>query len=156
MVPNAELSITTQTTGRFASIAVATTEGLLPNAPSPINATAARFGCAIFTPSTAEGPKPIVANPLGVMKVPGTVIGKLLADAVLVPADVGDDEAVFGNRGPQLGENPFRPHGKLIRRRADAPNPRRFGGTMPAMAARRIDSWAPMPTPQSAIPARAG
>ena len=75
MVPNAELSITTQTTGRFASIAVATTEGLLPNAPSPINATAARFGCAIFTPSTAEGPKPIVASPLGVMKVPGTVIG---------------------------------------------------------------------------------
>ena len=34
-----------------------------------------RFGCATFTPSAAAGPNPIVASPLGVMNVPGTVIG---------------------------------------------------------------------------------
>src|SRR5580704_12965768 len=75
MVPNPELSITSHTTDKPASIAVATTDMLLLNAPSPIRATAARLGCAIFTPSTADGPNPMVASPLGVIKVPGTVIG---------------------------------------------------------------------------------
>ena len=75
IVPKAALSITSQTTPRPASIAVATTDGLLPKAPSPTSATTARSGCASFTPSAAAGPNPIVARPLGVMKVPGTVIG---------------------------------------------------------------------------------
>ena len=67
--------MTSQITPSPASIAVATTDGLLPNAPSPTRATTARSGCAIFTPSAAAGPNPIVARPLGVMNVPGTVIG---------------------------------------------------------------------------------
>jgi hypothetical protein len=75
MVPNAALSITSHTTPRPASIAVATTEGLLPNAPSPMSETTARSGFASLTPSAAAGPNPIVARPLGVMNVPGTVMG---------------------------------------------------------------------------------
>src|SRR4029450_3893846 len=55
MVPNAALSITSQTTPRPASIAVATTEGLLPNAPSPTSATTARSGCASLTPRAGAG-----------------------------------------------------------------------------------------------------
>src|SRR4030095_13436755 len=74
-VPKPALSITSHTTGRSASIAVAITDGLVLNPPSPTRATAARSGCAIFTPRTADGPTPIVARPLGVTKVPGTVIG---------------------------------------------------------------------------------
>ena len=49
--------------------------GCVLKPPSPISDTAARSGCAILTPSTADGPNPIVARPLGVMNVPGTVIG---------------------------------------------------------------------------------
>ena len=75
IVPKAVLSITSQTMPSPASIAVATTDGLLPNAPSPTSATTALSGRAIFTPSAAAGPNPIVASPLGVMNVPGTVIG---------------------------------------------------------------------------------
>ena len=74
MVPNAALSITTNTTFRPASIAVASTAGLLPKPPSPMSATEARFGCATLTPSAADGPKPMVHNPLGVINVPGTVM----------------------------------------------------------------------------------
>src|SRR5262249_58000448 len=40
----------------------------------------------------------------------------LLADAVLVPADVGDDEGIVGQRFFQLGENALRAHRVLIRR----------------------------------------
>ena len=75
MVPNPALSMTSQTTGSSASIAVAMTDGFVLNPPSPMSATAARCGCAIFTPSTAAGPNPIVARPLGVMNVPGDVMG---------------------------------------------------------------------------------
>ena len=115
IVPNAALSITSQTTPSPASIAVATTDGLLPNAPSPISATTARSGCASLTPSAAAGPNPIVARPLGVMNVPGHGDRELLADAVLVPADVGDDEAVFGHRLAQLAEDALGTHRVLAR-----------------------------------------
>ena len=56
-------------------MAVAITEGFVLNPPSPMSDTAARSGCAILTPSTAAGPNPMVASPLGVMNVPGTVMG---------------------------------------------------------------------------------
>ena len=56
-------------------MAVATTDGFAPKPPSPISATTWRPGWATFTPSAAAGPNPIVASPLGVMNVPGTVIG---------------------------------------------------------------------------------
>ena len=75
--------MTTQTTGRSASIAVATTDGFALKPPSPTSDTAARFGNAILTPSTAAGPKPMVASPLGVMNVPGTVIGNCCATPFL-------------------------------------------------------------------------
>ena len=39
---------------------------------------------------------------------------ELLRDAVLVPADVGDDEAVLGQRLAQLAEDALGPEGELV------------------------------------------
>jgi len=75
MVRKPSCPFTTQTTRRFASIAVATTEGLLPNAPSPRSATAARRRSARHLHAEhCRGPNPS-CEPTRVMKVPGTVIG---------------------------------------------------------------------------------
>ncbi len=41
---------------------------------------------------------------------------KLLRDAVLVPADVGDDESVGGDGASQIALDPLGPHRELIRR----------------------------------------
>ena len=71
-------------------------------------------GWATFTPSTAEGPKPMVARPLGRDERPGNRDRELLADAVLVPAHVGDDEAVLRHRLAQLAEDPLRAEGILV------------------------------------------
>ena len=40
--------------------------------------------------------------------------GKLLADAVLVPAHVGGDDGIAGQHFPHLGQNAFGHHGKGI------------------------------------------
>ena len=115
MVPNPALSITSQTTGSSASIAVAITDGFVLNPPSPISATAARSGCAILTPMTADGPKPIVASPLGVMNVPGTVIGNCWPTPFLFQPTSVTMKPSSGTALPQFRKNPFRPQRKLVR-----------------------------------------
>ena len=136
-MPKPALSITSQTTGRSASIAVATTDGLALKPPSPTSDTAARSGCAIFTPSTAAGPNPIVARPLGVMNVPGTVIGNCWRDAVLVPADVGDDEAVFGHALCAARSECAPDASETDSSSTDDPSSRRTPGGRAAMSSRR-------------------
>ena len=62
---------------------------------------------------------------------------KLLADAVLVPADVGDDEAVFGHGLAQLAEDPLGPHRELIRAPLMIPVRRRTPCRPRAISSRR-------------------
>ena len=61
MVPNAQLFMITHTTATFSSNAVASIAGFWPKPPSPTSATTTRSGRAIFAPSAAGAPKPIVA-----------------------------------------------------------------------------------------------
>ena len=75
MVPNALLFITTQTTPTFRSRAVYRTAGLAPKPPSPTSDTTTRSGHAIFAPSAAGAPKPMVANPPGVNTEPAVRTG---------------------------------------------------------------------------------
>ena len=91
--------MTTQIGAMPISTAVATTFGLEPKAPSPTSAIAGRSMPAAATPSTADGPKPIVEKPPGRQERVGRVDRVLLRDAVLVPADVRDQDGV-GHRAP--------------------------------------------------------
>src|ERR1039458_10172348 len=75
--------MTTQMAGIFASMAVAITDILALNPPSPVREIAARSGLPCLTPRTAAGPNPMVANPLVVMNVPGTVNGNCWATPFL-------------------------------------------------------------------------
>jgi hypothetical protein len=52
----------------------------------------------------------MVARPPGVKIVPGSRIGKLLADPVLVPAHVGRDERVARDRRAHVGEDALGAH----------------------------------------------
>ena len=107
--------MTSQTTPRPASIAVATTDGLLPNAPSPMSATTARSGCADLDAQRRRRPEAHRRQPARRDEGAGHGDRELLADAVLVPADVGDDVAVLGNGLAQLAEDPLRTHRVLAR-----------------------------------------
>ena len=89
MVPNALLFMITQTTAMSSSNAVASDRRVLAEAAVADSATTTGPGSAIFAPSAAGAPKPIVAKPPGVKIAARRVDRELLAHAVLVPAHVG-------------------------------------------------------------------
>ena len=60
-MPNAKLFIITQITAMSYSNAVASTEGIWPNPPSPTSAITVRSGKASYAPIAACAPKPNVA-----------------------------------------------------------------------------------------------
>ena len=84
-----------------------------------------RSGCAIFTPSAAAATKPHRRQPARRDERAGYVDRKLLADTVLVPAHVGDDERILGGGASQLAEDAFGPQRELIGRSTDRPSSRR-------------------------------
>ena len=111
----ASLSMMTQTTGKSASIAVATTDGFALKPPSPTSDTAARSGSRHLDAEHGRGPEAHRREAARSDERAGNRDWELLRDTVLVPADVGDEEAVFGECAAQVAEDALRAHRKLIR-----------------------------------------
>ena len=85
---------------------------------------------------------------------------KLLRHAVLVPADVGDQEPVLGQRAPQVAQDALGPHRELARTSTDgrscAANSRRPAGDVVAQRSARavLHVRAPPPPARQAPPSR--
>ena len=97
IVEKQKLLNTTQSTGMPSSTAVASAPTADSSPPSPTRQTTFRCGAPIFAPIAAPGAKPIVAMPPLVMNAPRLRDVKLLAGAVLVPADIGHEDRVIGH-----------------------------------------------------------
>ena len=91
-------------------MAVATTDGLLPNAPSPIERDDRAIRLRQLDAERRRRSEPHRRQPARRDERAWHGDRELLADAVLVPADVGDDVAVLGHRLAQLAEDALRAH----------------------------------------------
>ena len=114
MVPKAQLFMMIQITAASSSKAVASKAGFWPKPPSPTSDTTTLSGAGDLGADRgrrAEAHGGVTARR---QHRAGRIDGKLLADAVLVPADIGGDDGVARQHRAHIRQNPLGPHGILV------------------------------------------